>query len=157
MDDPCNDLGGGVPPICIKVTRSYTWCLKSYTKGVHQKWSFKCQLSTPMQAFASIRSTPFMKIDDKWGEIVQRYESFGKDWDKEVEVVHGHGQRGSNIEGCERIKILGQEKHTSRWSKLMNFDWLHLICAFHMFACMAQVLNFNIHACVVSASCRFEW
>ena len=29
-------------------------------------------------------------------------------------------------------------------------------CAFHMFACMAQVLNFNIHAYVVYASCRFE-
>ena len=29
-----------------------------------------------MQTFASIRSTPFMKIDEKGGEIVQRYESF---------------------------------------------------------------------------------
>ena len=27
----------------------------------------------------------------------------------------------SNIEECERVKILGQEKHTSRGSKLMNF------------------------------------
>ena len=25
-------------------------------------------------------------------------------------------------------------------------------CAFHMFACMAQVLKFNIYACVVYAS-----
>jgi hypothetical protein len=32
-----------------------------------------------MLAFASMRSIPFMKIDDKGGEIVQRYESFGKD------------------------------------------------------------------------------
>ena len=29
-------------------------------------------------------------------------------------------------------------------------------CAFYMFACMAQVLNFNIRACVVDASCRFD-
>ena len=28
--------------------------------------------------------------------------------------------------------------------------------AFHMFACMAQVLNFNIYACVMYASYRFE-
>ena len=35
---------------------------------------------------------------------------------------HGHGQRGSNIEEKRLIKILGQEKHTSRGSKLMNFD-----------------------------------
>ena len=28
--------------------------------------------------------------------------------------------------------------------------------AFHMFACMVQVLKFNIYACMVYASCRFE-
>ena len=28
--------------------------------------------------------------------------------------------------------------------------------AFHMFAYMAQVLNFNIHACMEYASCRVE-
>ena len=70
VNDPCLDIGGGVPPIGIKVTRSYTWCLKSYTSDVHQKWGFKCQPSTPMQAFASMRSTPFIEIDDKGGEIV---------------------------------------------------------------------------------------
>ena len=38
--------------------------------------------------------------------------------------------------------------HTSSGSKLIN---LHVAfeCAFHIFACMAQVLNFNIHVCVV--------
>ena len=29
-----------------------------------------------MHTFASIRSSPFMEIDDKEREIVQRYESF---------------------------------------------------------------------------------
>ena len=29
-------------------------------------------------------------------------------------------------------------------------------CAFHMFACIAQVLNLNILACVMYASCKFE-
>ena len=51
-----------------------------------------------IHTFASMRSTHFMEIDDKGGEIVQRYESFGRDSHKEVEVGHGHGQRGSNIE-----------------------------------------------------------
>jgi hypothetical protein len=37
---------------------------------------FKSQPSTPMLAFASIRSTPFMEIDDKGGEIGQRYARF---------------------------------------------------------------------------------
>ena len=46
-------------------------------------------------------------------------------------------------------------EHTSRGSKLMNlYDAFE--CAFHMFACMAQVLNLNIHACMMYASCRFE-
>ena len=39
-----------------------------------------------MQSFASIRSTPFMEIDNKGGEIVQRYESFGRDWDKDITI-----------------------------------------------------------------------
>ena len=46
-------------------------------------------------------------------------------------------------------------EHTSRGSKLINLiDAFE--CAFHVFACMAQVLKFNILACVVYASCRFE-
>jgi hypothetical protein len=36
----------------------------------------------------------------------------------EVEV--GHGQKGRNIEEWRRIKILEQEKHTSRGNKLMT-------------------------------------
>ena len=78
-----------------------------------------------------------MEIDDKGGEIIQSYESFkieivqggeiryeifGRDRNKEVEVGHGHGQRGSNIEEKRWVKILGQEKHTSWGSKLMSFD-----------------------------------
>jgi hypothetical protein len=64
---------------------------------------FKCQPSTPMLAFASMRSSPFIEIDDKGGEIVQRYERFGKDYGLDME----NGQRGSNIEEYEGIKILG--------------------------------------------------
>ena len=43
-----------------------------------------------------------------------------------------------------------------RGSKLINL-YGAFECAFHMFACMAQVFNFNIHTCVVYASCKFEW
>ena len=46
--------------------------------------------------------------------------------------------------------------HTSRGSKHINL-YVVFECAFHIFACMAQVLNFNIHACVVYASYRLEW
>ena len=40
---------------------------------------------------------------------------------------------------------------TSRGSKLINL-YVAFECALHMFACMAQVLKFPIHACVVYAS-----
>ena len=63
-----------------------------------------------------------MEIDDKGGEIVQRYESLEIEIVQGGEIGPGHGQRGSNIEEKRWIKILGQEKHTSRGSKLMNFD-----------------------------------
>jgi hypothetical protein len=44
-------------------------------------------------------------------------------------------------------KFLGQEKHTSRGSKLMNFDWLHLICAYSC-ACL-HCISFKIqYACL---------
>ena len=36
-----------------------------------------------MHTFASMRSTSFMEIDDKEGEIVQRYKSF------EIKIVQG--------------------------------------------------------------------
>jgi hypothetical protein len=57
--------------------------LKSYTSGVIPTYvvvsiksaRFKCQPSIPMKSFVSIRCTPFMEIDDKGEEIVQRYES----------------------------------------------------------------------------------
>jgi hypothetical protein len=48
---------------------------------------------------------------------------WGKDClgEREIDDIrYGHGQRGNNIEECKEIKILGQEKHTSRGSKLMN-------------------------------------
>ena len=103
MDDPCYHIGGGVPQIDIKIKKSYVWYLKKpYTRfkwnnfqlvsnwylqvgsfqqssDVHKK--YKTQASTiypKMHTLASIRSSPFMEIDDKGGEIVQRYESFCK-------------------------------------------------------------------------------
>ena len=67
-----------------------------------------------------------MEIDDKGGETVQRYESLKIEIVQGGEIGHGHGhghrQRGSNIEEKKWIKILGQEKHTNRGSKLMYFD-----------------------------------
>ena len=75
MDDPCYDLGGGVPPIGIKV-KDHTWVISKamvvsfqHTVVSIKNARFKCQPSTPMQSFVSIRSTPFMEIDDKGGEV----------------------------------------------------------------------------------------
>ena len=67
-----------------------------------------------------------MEIDDKGGEIVQRYEAWG-------EIVQWERSSYESLGGWtwtkrkqhwrkEWITSLGQEKHTSRGSKLMNFD-----------------------------------
>jgi len=50
-----------------------------------------------MQTFASMRSTPFMEIDDKGGEIVQRYESFALG-----EIVKALGERLRRYESFGR-------------------------------------------------------
>jgi hypothetical protein len=45
-----------------------------------------------MIAFASIRSTPFMEIDDKGGEIGQRYPLGERlSWGEIDKIGHGHG------------------------------------------------------------------
>ena len=83
--------------------------------------------------FASIRSIPFLEIDDKGGEIVQRYESL-IEWGRDCKVgeIRYESLGGWTWTWTKReqhwrkekdqIKILGQEKHTNRGSKLMNFD-----------------------------------
>ena len=65
-----------------------------------------------------------MEIDDKGGELMTKGEKLEQRHENASwgEVVVGQGQRGSNIEEWRLIKILRQEKHTSRGSKLMNFD-----------------------------------
>jgi hypothetical protein len=76
VNDPCYDIGGGAPPIGIKV-RDHMWYLKSNTSNVIPTYvvvsikntRFKCQPSTPIHVFASMRSTPFMEIDDKGEEV----------------------------------------------------------------------------------------
>ena len=45
-----------------------------------------------MHTFASMRSTPFMEIDNKEGEIVQRYESF------EIEILQGREIRYERLD-----------------------------------------------------------
>ena len=42
----------------------------------------------------------------------------------------GMDEEGATLKNGEGSKFLDKEKHTSRGSKLMNFDWLHLICAY---------------------------
>ena len=87
MDDPCYDIGGGVSPIGIKVKDPMSGISRAiqmvsfqhiYVVPIKNEDSSLNHLPQ-MQASTLIRSTPFMKIDNKGGEIVQRYESFGRD------------------------------------------------------------------------------
>ena len=61
-------------PIC-GISRAIHVVSFQYLEMSVKNARFKPQPSTPMQAFVSMRSTSFMEIDDKGGEIVQRYES----------------------------------------------------------------------------------
>ena len=77
-----------------------------------------------------------MTKGEKFG---QRYVHLDKDiWYKctreDEKCKYGH--RGSNIEGWRRIKILGQEKHTSRGSKLMNLVVCIWYVHIHVLACI---------------------
>ena len=104
MDDPCYHIGGGVTQIDIKIKdpmcgisrsptqdtsgTSYKWYLQEVSfqqsSDVHKKCKIQASTIYPqMHTIASMRSTPFMEINDKGGEIVQRYESF------KIEIVQG--------------------------------------------------------------------
>jgi hypothetical protein len=66
-----------------------------------------------VQPFVSKEAYLLWKLVTKGGEISTKIS-----W--EVGFGHGYGQRMSNIEELRRIKILGQGKHTSKGSKLIN-------------------------------------
>jgi hypothetical protein len=111
VDEPCYDIEGSAPPNCIKVkdpmcgiSRAIQVVLFQHLEMSIKNVRFKPQPSTPMQAFASMRSTSFTEIDDKGGDIVQKYKSFGREMGKEEATL-------TKVRG---IKILGREKHTSR-------------------------------------------
>ena len=99
MDDPCYHIRGDVTLIDIKIKDPMCGILRSPTQdssgttlnwyqiGIY-KWghsnnqvmSIKMQDSSlnhlpQMHTIALMRSTSFMEIDNKRGEIVQRYES----------------------------------------------------------------------------------
>ena len=104
MDDPCSDLGGGVPPICIKIKDPMCGILRAiqvmsfqYLVVSIKNIRFKYQPSIPRATLCIKRCTSFMKIADKGGEISTKIL-------REVGFRHGHGQRRSNIEEWRRIK-----------------------------------------------------
>jgi len=104
LDDSCYDIGGGVQPIGIKVkdpmcgipraiqmvSFQHMWCCPS---------KCKIQVSTiyPNATLCIKRSTPFIEVDDKGGNISTNIL-------REVGFGHEYGQRESNIEDLRRIK-----------------------------------------------------
>ena len=58
---------------------SYKWYLQvvsfQQSSNVHQKCKIQVSIIYPkVHTFASIISIPFMEIDDKGGEVIQRYD-----------------------------------------------------------------------------------
>ena len=118
----------------MRYLKGCKWCNSNTFVGVHKNARFKCQPSLPRATLCIKRCTPFMEIDDKGGEISTKIL-------REVGFGHGHGQRGSNIEEWRRIKTLGQEKHTSRGSKLMNLIVAFDMCIFMCLLALHKLLN----------------
>ena len=149
MDDPCYHIGGGVPPIDIKIKNpkcgisrsptqdtSYKWYLQvvsfQQSSDVHKK--YKIQASTIYPKYIPLHQ---WEVHLLW-KLMTKGERLYKDmkaWLNGGEI--GHGQRGSNIEEKRWIKILGQEKHTNRgassWTLIDCIWYVHI----HVLACIA--------------------
>ena len=77
MDDPCYHIGGGIPQIDLKIKNLMCGISRSPTQdtsGTIYKWYLQV-VSFQQSMRSSMRSSPFLEINDKGGEIVQRYES----------------------------------------------------------------------------------
>ena len=153
MDDPCYDIGGGVPPIGIKV-KDPTWVISRATSGVIPTFvvvSIKMQDSSvnhlpqcnPLYQKKHTfyenwwqRGRDCTKIWKLWERLRQRSRGWTWTWTKREQ--HWRIERDQNS--------WTKEKHTSRGSKLMNFDWLHLICAYSC-ACL-HCISFSILICM---------
>jgi hypothetical protein len=115
--DPCYDIGEGVPPIGIKVEDPICGISRAiqvsfqYLEVSIKNARFKPQPSTLMLAFASMRSTPFMEIDDKGERLYKDMKTLGEVETKKERLDMDNGQRGINIKEKRWIKILEQEKH----------------------------------------------
>ena len=68
----------------------YKWCHSNNQVMSIKNARFKPQPSTPNAYLCINEKHTFYRNWWQRGEVVQRYESFGRDWDK-VEVGHGHG------------------------------------------------------------------
>ena len=109
MDDPCYDIGGGVPPIGIKVKRSYMrylkgykWCHSNICGGVHKKCKIQVSTIYPNATLCITRCTPFMEIDDKGGEIETKILQMGiwtwtMTWTMDKEGATLKNMRGSKF------------------------------------------------------------
>ena len=73
------------------------------------------------------------------------------------EKQDGQRRDPSKNEEFKGIKILGQEKHRSRGSKLMNTCLMHLFVYYILLACIAFVLILYMLVCKCLLVLRLEW
>jgi hypothetical protein len=126
------------------------------SNSLHQDCLHIVSIDLHMTNFIWFR--PFMVIDDKGGEIWTKiYEMFGQRYkgDERVQVWTWHGSRGALL---RRINILGQEKHTCRGSKLMNFIDCNWYVHIHVLACICISFKFYMHyLCGAMLVIELEW
>ena len=139
--------------IGIKVTRSYTWCLKSYTSGVHKNARFKCQPSTPMQPFVSRDAHLLWKLMTK-EERLYKDMKYARGIREKLDLDMDMDKEGATLRNWEGSKFLDKRSTQVGGASLWTFGWLHLIRA-KSCACLHCIsFKFDMHVCVVYASCR---
>ena len=79
MDDPCNDLGGGVPPICIKVKDPMCGILRAIQVVSIKNARFKYQPSTPNASLCIKKKHTFLwKLVTKGERLYKDMKALGK-------------------------------------------------------------------------------
>ena len=137
IDDPWNDLGGGVPPIGIKVKdpmcgsqELYKWCHSNTCSGVHKKMQHSRVIIYPNASLCINKKHTFY---ENWWKR-------GRDYTKIWKLCESLRQRSRGWTwtwikrkqhwGLRRIKILDKRSTQVGGASSWTCVWLHLICAY---------------------------
>ena len=140
------------PTLCMKPQALHMIAYKGYSSGnpTSTRGTTSCGSHWSSHGKFHVVSALFMVIDDKRGREMNKDMNYP--WMTKGEMRwewnYGHGSRGAIL---RRINILGQEEHTSRGSKLINFVVCIWYVHIHVRACIC--ISFKIYICIACVWC----